>query len=318
MYSALCKLSLAEVILFNRKRSGEAERLKKEDFLKGCVNENVDKDVSKTLSKFERQLCRSHFRVETRGKSLKRGRRVSILFTKNMKENLDILLKLQSRLHIESDYVFIRPGGRKPFRGNDVLKEAAETANVTHASRITSTSLRKQLATMSQVLNLTESNQDLLATFMGHDIRIHREYYRLPEGTLEVAKVCKILHLLNTGKITETEAAKIHDNTQSFIDKETTVTDEENSSDEDDEQSDGQCDGAEPSRLSVVSPPRSEPTVKPRYGLQNTGDFDSDDDVGDPDWVNNKRQYDSDESDDDLKTRKKQKKNCGKKLNYIC
>jgi hypothetical protein len=53
---------------------------------------------------------------------------------------------------------------------------------------------------------------------------------------------------------------------QYVSDKETTVTDEENSSDEDDEQSDGQCNGAEPSRLSVVSPPRSEPTVKPRYG----------------------------------------------------
>jgi carbonic anhydrase len=97
----------------------------------------------------------------------------------------------------------MRPGGRKPYRGNDVLKEAAENVKVTHASRITSTSLKKQLATLYQVLNLTESSQDVLATFMGHDIRIHRDYYRLPEGTVEVAKVSKILHLLNTGKITQ-------------------------------------------------------------------------------------------------------------------
>ncbi|KAH3710770.1 hypothetical protein DPMN_070265 [Dreissena polymorpha] len=210
IYSSLCKVSLAEVILFNRKRSGEAERLKTEDFVKGSVNDVVDKDISQTLSKFERHLCKSHFRIETWGKSLKRGRRVSILLTKEMKENLNTLLRLQSKLQIESKYVFMRPSGRKPYRGNDVLKEATEKSKVTHASRITS--LRKQLETLSQVLNLTESSQDILATFMGHDIRTQREYYRLLEGTLEVAKVSKILHQLNMGKITQTDAAQLHGN----------------------------------------------------------------------------------------------------------
>jgi hypothetical protein len=67
-----------------------------------------------------------------------------------MKANLDILLQLQSKLQIEGKYVFMRPSGRKPYRGNDVLKEEFENVKVTHASRITSTSLRKQLATLSQ------------------------------------------------------------------------------------------------------------------------------------------------------------------------
>jgi hypothetical protein len=48
-------VSLAEVILFNRKRLGEAERLKVEDFIKGSLNENVDEDISKSLSKFEKK-----------------------------------------------------------------------------------------------------------------------------------------------------------------------------------------------------------------------------------------------------------------------
>lgn len=55
---------------------------------------------------------------------------------------------------------------------------------------------------------------------MGHDLRIHREYYPLPEGTLEAAKVSKILHILNTGRITHTDAAKLHDeNVQTFVGK---------------------------------------------------------------------------------------------------
>lgn len=64
-----------------------------------------------------------------------------------------------------------------------------------------STNLRKQLATMSQILNLSLRDQDVLAKFMGHDLSVHREYYRLPESTLEVAKVAKILHSINEGKL---------------------------------------------------------------------------------------------------------------------
>lgn len=54
---------------------------------------------------------------------------------------------------------------------------------------LTSTKLRKHVATVSQLLNLQTHELDQLATFMGHDIEVHREFYRLPEETLQMAKV---------------------------------------------------------------------------------------------------------------------------------
>ena len=42
---------------------------------------------------------------------------------------------------------------------------------------------------------------DALATFLGHDIRVHREYYRLPDSTYQVAKISKILLGLEKGTI---------------------------------------------------------------------------------------------------------------------
>ena len=51
------------------------------------------------------------------------------------------------------------------------------------------------------VLNLSDSSQDLLAAFEEHDIRVHREFYRLPEETMQVAKVSRLLHCLNNGTI---------------------------------------------------------------------------------------------------------------------
>lgn len=139
-----------------------------------------------------------------------------------MKQNVDYLLQLQHTSNINSEYVFARPYGIMPYRGSDALKESICNADLKYKDRITSTTLRKQLATVCQVLNLTENSQDLLAKFMGHDIRVHREYYRLPQSTLEVAKVSKILHLLNTGKISEVAGTDLND-----IDVTTTVEIEE-------------------------------------------------------------------------------------------
>lgn len=43
----------------------------------------------------------------------------------------------------------------------------------------------------------------MLANFLGHDITIHREFYRLPEHTLQLAKVGKLLTMLDAGKCKE-------------------------------------------------------------------------------------------------------------------
>ena len=48
-------------------------------------------------------------------------------------------------------------------------------------------------ATLSQLLNLQENELELLANHLGHDITVHREFYRLPEDTFNLAKVGKLL-----------------------------------------------------------------------------------------------------------------------------
>jgi len=53
---------------------------------------------------------------------------------------------------------------------------------------------------MSQVLSLRRHELDLLANFLGHDVRVHREFYRLPEQTLQVAKVSKLLIAMEHGE----------------------------------------------------------------------------------------------------------------------
>jgi len=51
------------------------------------------------------------------------------------------------------------------------------------------------------VLNLSETNKDTLASFMGHNIRVHRIFYGLPENVMQAANVTKLLHAINNGTI---------------------------------------------------------------------------------------------------------------------
>jgi len=43
------------------------------------------------------------------------------------------------------------------------------------------------------LVNLQENELDIVATFLGHNIRVHREYYRLPNSSLQLAKVGKMI-----------------------------------------------------------------------------------------------------------------------------
>lgn len=43
---------------------------------------------------------------------------------------------------------------------------------------------------------------DQVANFLGHDIRVHREFYRLPEATTQLAKISKLLIAMEKGSLT--------------------------------------------------------------------------------------------------------------------
>ena len=55
------------------------------------------------------------------------------------------------------------------------------------------------MATVSQIVHLNDSKLEWLASHMDLDIRVHREFYRLQESTLELAKVSKIVLAIDSG-----------------------------------------------------------------------------------------------------------------------
>jgi integrase len=201
-YRRFAEICLAQIILFNRKRSGEAERMKLEDFQSCVIDTEVDEDILSSLTPLEKEIIKSHKRVEILGK---RGSKVPVILTDDMIRNLKFLMKIRQEMSITSNFLFGKPNSQFPIRGSDALRNFAHECGASNPSLLTSTKLRKQLATLSQVLGLNEHGQDALAKFMGHDIRVHRSFYELPENTIQLARISKVLHAVNEGKAQEAD-----------------------------------------------------------------------------------------------------------------
>lgn len=116
---------------------------------------------------------------------------------------MELLIETRDKVGISQSnpYIFahLHYGSQEHIRGCDSLKQYALSCGAKHPENLTSTKLRKHVATISQILNLKTHELDQLATFIGHNIEVHREFYRLPEETLQMAKVSRILFALQGG-----------------------------------------------------------------------------------------------------------------------
>ncbi|XP_065817424.1 uncharacterized protein [Labrus bergylta] len=200
-WTQLAKITLTQVILFNRRRAGEVSKIPLSAYLANNVSDPRE-DVSEALSALEKKLCQHFRRIETRGK---RGRKVPVLLTPAMQQALDLLVSKRHECGVpqENKYLFARPTAFTCYRGSDSLRHFAKVCGATSPESLTSTKLHKQTGTLSQVLNLSNTELDQLADFLGHDIRVHRQFYRLPEGTLQLAKISKVLMALEKGRLAE-------------------------------------------------------------------------------------------------------------------
>ena len=156
-----------------------------------------DKEVELSLSATEVKLCRIMKRVELRGKF---GLRVALILTPNMLSNIATMLEVREKANVEGNYLFCRPNSNRPYRGADALSEFVRKVDLKQPEGFSWTGLRKHLATLSQVYEISETSQDQLAQFMGHSIRVHRDFYRLPLDVVQRAKVAKVLLDANLGR----------------------------------------------------------------------------------------------------------------------
>ncbi|XP_048861681.1 uncharacterized protein LOC125729875 isoform X12 [Brienomyrus brachyistius] len=239
-YTGLTKVTLTQVILFNRRREGEVSKMHMSIFASRNKKELHD-DLAICMSDFERKLCQHFMRLEIRGK---RGRKVPVLLKPSMVHSMELLMEFREQCGVptENPFLFARPGALSAYRGRDCIQQFAKECGAKQPEALSSTKLRKHIATMSKVLNLEENEADQLADFLGHDIRVHREYYRLPEGTLQLAKMSKVLMAMEEGTLSDFKGKKLDEieiNLDEKIDPRTIDDSSSSEEEEPDKQNDG-------------------------------------------------------------------------------
>ena len=123
----------------------------------------------------------------------KKGRGVPVLIIEEMNEAIQLLLDSKEAVGVQSsEYVFTSASG-VALRDYDSLKLLAKTCGAKNPDVLTSTKLRKHVATVSQVLNLRDNELDHLANFLGHDVRVHWDFCRIPDSCTQVTKISKLM-----------------------------------------------------------------------------------------------------------------------------
>jgi hypothetical protein len=209
VWAELCQITLTQIVIFNRRRGGEAQRMPLSVYTADSPN-SISDDINSCLSQVEQALCKEFRMIHIEGK---RGRKVPVLLTKSSQAQIDLLISTRSSVGIpvKNNFLFARRNSLEPYRSNDCLRKFAKECGASNPSAITSTKLRKHVATMSQMLALRENELDLLASFLGHNIKVHREFYRLPEQTLQIAKVSKLLIAMERGELRSLQGRNLDD-----------------------------------------------------------------------------------------------------------
>ncbi|GLV38510.1 hypothetical protein CBL_20401 [Carabus blaptoides fortunei] len=173
----LSKVLLVNLLVFNRCRAVEAQMLRVSEFKK---RHSIEKhsDLYNMLTDVEKQVSDKYSRVQVRGK-LRNG--VPIVLTNFQVKIINLILKNLPRAHVceTNPYVFGRLS--KSFvRATDAIRQLTEESGVKEPEKLRSTTLRKQLSTQVQSLNLKDNELDDLAGSLGHDIRDTTQKPKVP------------------------------------------------------------------------------------------------------------------------------------------
>ena len=145
----------------------------------------------------------------------KRGRKVPIILSKDVIKAMDCLIQTRSTVGVEpgNKFVFAAPtrGSVNFLRGHDCLAAVVDRLQLKEPSAIKSTKLRKYIATVSQIVDLNSAELDWLARHLGHDIAVHRDFYRLQDHNIELSKVSRLLLAVDEGNASKWAGKRLDD-----------------------------------------------------------------------------------------------------------
>lgn len=123
---------------------------------------------------------------------------------------ISTLNSLRDKVGINKENVFVFSAPTRDsvnfLRGNDAMRKILNCVpEIECPERIRSTAMRKYCATVRQLADLDENSMRWLADHLGHNLDVHREFYRLRESTIEITKVARLLCAMDEGNVSQFE-----------------------------------------------------------------------------------------------------------------
>ena len=91
------------------------------------------------------------------------------------------------------------------------MRKVCTMVDLQQPKLVTSTNLRKYVATISQLVDMNENEIGWLAQHLGHDIHVHKDFYRMQESTLEIAVNGNLLMAVDEGRAHKFKGKNLRD-----------------------------------------------------------------------------------------------------------
>ena len=222
----LGRCTMVLLLTFNRRRVGNVDKIK---LISYQNRQSIQGDQLQAYTRLERLLADNFHRMETRGK---RGRRVALLLSVQHREYLDMFVRYREQAGVEENNKFLFGTAHRAqhLDACKAIRDYSSRCGAQNPQRLRGTYLRKQVATVSQMLNLSDNEIQQIADFMGHDIAIHRQFYRTPELSLQVTKLAKFFMAVDDTDLEKYRGKSIDD--LEVLDPRMSLTEEPATSDE--------------------------------------------------------------------------------------
>ncbi|KAK4886360.1 hypothetical protein RN001_002631 [Aquatica leii] len=236
----LASFTLVSIMVFNRRRPGELERITINDFRTLKSAHTVSAVAGHLRNDEERELAKRYKRFEIRGKL---NRTVPVLLDFEIEECLNLIIARREEAGIppENPYIFAYGSTdhrNRYLRAYFLLRSYANQCGAAKPNLLKATELRKQIATECALRDLSENVIHDVANFMGHNINIHNNIYRMPVDKRDIVRMSKILEMIQAAPEDEDlngQDEDLSDEDEDLNDKDKDLNDEDTDSNDEHE-----------------------------------------------------------------------------------
>ena len=200
IYSDLAKVTLAQIMIFNKLHASEVSEMTIKNFKERTWAEVRDTDTGFVLSEFEQKLCTHFSRVDITCKS---GDKVAVLLNADLDTAVLLLVNKRGKCGVSASnpLVFIPPVsiGHRYYDGQDCIKTFASDCGALFPEFLGSRSFRKHVGALFLILNLKNYELCKLGALLGCYIRTDRDFYQRAEGAVEMSKIAKLVEEMEKG-----------------------------------------------------------------------------------------------------------------------